>query len=678
MKTLTLSILLLVTLYLSAYAVPVQLDASGRILQNGALVNEPLTMTFKLWDAATTGNLLWSTNNISVEVYHGSYSIVLAPVSPNVLSGDNTWLEMTIGVETLVPRTKITSVAYAMQAGGLSAGGGNTVAVSISGNVGIGVALPLANLHLAPGTSSNAALIIPSGNLLTNTFSGAIENDGTYLYYTDPIPERHLLNKGNLTQEPTGFHNRTDTTLAFNSGSRQFTITGTNFQVYSKGRVYTKNTEIITIANTVGIHFIYYDKATLALSESTLPWRTNDGTVMIATVYWDGTTGLIGEERHGVAMDGQTHAFLHSTVGSRYNSGMAGSFSSPPAFSIAAGSFNDEDIEHSWASAQTTCRVLYRSGTVFTYTAPQSTYYLESGGTVQYDLNGTPTNVTNGNYVAYWIFASNDPATPIYALAGQRQDTSLANAQNNNTYESLSLIGLPFQEMKLLYRVILQRSGSNETFQEAVDNRLVVNVPAGTYLATAHGLMSGLSADDHGQYVLLSGRSTDQNLIGAATVNGTLVLRGNAAVAGNTAASPNVQIKAGNAGQTTALTVLNNGNIGLGTPTPSERLVVTGSIVATQFYAYEITQNTYSLGTTTNILNLATIPNGLYLVTGHGVTDEQYYQAYLDKSGGGTYTLIDALYNYFRLDISGSNLRLITAPALAVNTKIHLLGATTY
>jgi hypothetical protein len=674
---------LLSLITIAALAVPYQLTYSGRLLQNGAVVNATLPMSFAIYNAETGGSALWSTPNMDVVVNQGIYKVFLGdvnnPITPNVFIGDNAYLEVMIDTETLLPRTKINSVGYALLASGLSMGGVQSVFVSANGNVGIGTTLPMARLQLAAGTSSNAALIISTGNVLTNKRSGAVENDGTYLYYTDSTPERYLLNPDNLTQEPTGFPNRTDTTLAFNSGSRQFTITGTNFRVYSRGRVYTKSTEIITIANTIGQHFIYYDKDTQVLSENTASanWRSNDGSIQIATVHWDGTTGVIGEERHGVVMDGMTKQYLNDTVGPRFSSGLAGTFSSPPNFSVSAGSFYDADILNS-ITAQTTCRVPYRNGANFTYTAPQSTYYLESGGIIRYDLNGTATNVTSGNYVAYWIFAANDPSAPIYALAGQRQDTSLVNAQNNNTYQGLTLNALPFQEMKLLYRVILRCSGTNELYQETVDYRMVTNLPAGTYVAPAHSALSGLGSDDHPQYALLAGRSASQNLIGSTAANGTLVLQGNAAAAGNNAASPNVQIKVGNSGQTTALTVLNNGYIGLGITTPSEQLVVSGSIKTAQIYSYEIPQTTYGLATTTSILDLSTIPNGIYLVTGHGAADQQYYKAYLEKSGNGFYTLLNAVYNFFNLNISGSSLRLSTDPAMAVTTEIHFLGLTTY
>ncbi|MFA5927812.1 MAG: hypothetical protein WC838_00720 [Candidatus Margulisiibacteriota bacterium] len=142
MKKILLAILTLAILTVTVFAVPTQLTYSGRLLQNGALVNSALTMTFKIYDdptSALTSDLLWATSNINVDVNQGIYSVVLDQVSPNVFSGDNAYLEVIIGAETLVPRTKVNSVGYALQAGAVS---GLSNVMPSSGNVGIGSSSP--------------------------------------------------------------------------------------------------------------------------------------------------------------------------------------------------------------------------------------------------------------------------------------------------------------------------------------------------------------------------------------------------------------------------------------------------------------------------------------------------------------------------------------------------------
>ncbi|MFA5928855.1 MAG: hypothetical protein WC838_06130 [Candidatus Margulisiibacteriota bacterium] len=152
MKRSLLSILILAILSMTVFAVPNQLTYSGRLLQNGALVNSTLTMTFKIYKDLTSvlpADLLWSTSNISVEVNQGIYSVTLDQVSPNVFVNENAYLEVIVGSETLAPRTKINSVGYALQAGGLSNGGVQAVVVSNNGFVGIGTPTPSTALEVA-------------------------------------------------------------------------------------------------------------------------------------------------------------------------------------------------------------------------------------------------------------------------------------------------------------------------------------------------------------------------------------------------------------------------------------------------------------------------------------------------------------------------------------------------
>jgi len=216
----------------------------------------------------------------------------------------------------------------------------------------------------------------------------------------------------------------------------------------------------------------------------------------IATIYYNTVTdkGLLGEERHGIKMDGDTHTLLHHTVGVRYESGLAGTFVDT-TFSIAAGVIDDEDISFSITPAQTTCNVLYKDGAAdFKWLAGQTKYYYEDGGSdLNYNDGNTLTPLAANKYMAVWIFATNDTTTPIISLIGQRTDTTLADARNNNKYESLTLGTLPYQEMKLLYRVILQNTAT--PYVEAQDLRNISNLPAGTYVATTHNALTGLSYD---------------------------------------------------------------------------------------------------------------------------------------------------------------------------------------
>ena len=303
--------------------------------------------------------------------------------------------------------------------------------------------------------------------------------------------------------EPTGFVDRV-ATLSWNDGTYTLTITGSH-DIYIYGIKTTKSTDSIQIADTTGLHWIYYDASGTLVENTVHPgWDLP----IMATVYWNTTgsagnynKGLAGEERHGIVMDWAVHEYLHETVGCRWESGLAGTFDNT-TLSIATGEWHDEDIHFIEASPLTTCNVLYKNG--------DANWEWDAGVSVYYKLNGTALRYNNGNnladctpnrYMAMWIFITSDISTPIVALMGQRQDTTLASARANNTYESLSFGTLPFKEMKLLYRVILRSTGSPPTYTETQDYRAISNLPAGTYVATTHGVLTGLTNDDHTQYI---------------------------------------------------------------------------------------------------------------------------------------------------------------------------------
>jgi len=64
---------------------------------------------------------------------------------------------------------------------------------SNAGNVGIGTSAPTARLHLAAGSATQAAFKLTSGTLLASPASGAVEYDGTNLYFTDEANTRRTL-----------------------------------------------------------------------------------------------------------------------------------------------------------------------------------------------------------------------------------------------------------------------------------------------------------------------------------------------------------------------------------------------------------------------------------------------------------------------------------------------------
>ncbi len=302
---------------------------------------------------------------------------------------------------------------------------------------------------------------------------------------------------GAVTYEPTGFVNRIDSTIAFDGATRTLTIAPatTSYDLYVRGERFRKAVaDTVTIADTTGAHYVYFD-STGTLVSSVSAWAFTDPKAFVAIVYWraGGVAGILMDERHGIAMDWATHEYLHDSVSMRYGSGLAGSFAASNTFSMTAGVVHDEDIEHD-IDAATNCRILYRDGAgQWTYNTGGAAFYLETGGVIQYDDgDGTTADVQNTRYVAYWIYATNDVDYPIWSIPGQRTDTTLANARANNLPSSLVVTGLPSPEMKLLYRVIVRRNGAAENIEEATDYRNISSLPVGSYVATQHASLSGL------------------------------------------------------------------------------------------------------------------------------------------------------------------------------------------
>jgi len=116
------------------------------------------------------------------------------------------------------------------------------VRITSTGNMGIGIVAPTARLHLASGTTSVAPLRLTSSPLLTTAVSGAIEYDGTSLYYTDDTNTRRVIaantssgtytnvsninSSGNISLTPTGSVVVSSTTASTNSSTGALIVQG--------------------------------------------------------------------------------------------------------------------------------------------------------------------------------------------------------------------------------------------------------------------------------------------------------------------------------------------------------------------------------------------------------------------------------------------------------------------
>jgi hypothetical protein len=133
----------------------------------GIPIDDTLDMTFRIFDAASAGNELWSETQTNVQIERGVFSVILgetASIPDSVFSNfPSTWLALTLeGPQTLTPRTRITTVGYAYTSTYSDTAefarraiadtdwviSGSSMYSGVSGNVGIGTVNPGSKLQV--------------------------------------------------------------------------------------------------------------------------------------------------------------------------------------------------------------------------------------------------------------------------------------------------------------------------------------------------------------------------------------------------------------------------------------------------------------------------------------------------------------------------------------------------
>lgn len=346
----------------------------------------------------------------------------------------------------------------------------------------------------------------------------------------------NLAEVSGITGEPMGHEDRTTSTISFNASTRTFTIApvSTSFTVWCKGKkVVVSSAQTVTIPNTTGMYSIYYDaNGVLAAKAGYFTFSVEAPT---AYVYWNAATGTcpyFGDERHGVVLDWQTHEYLHRTRGaalasgfgaSGYTLGGNGSSNAHAQLTLEGGTFFDEDMKIIVTATNTPTAgtweqdllsparipVLYLSGTGWVIDAPTD-YPLKQGtARPQYNaLSGgvwSTADVANNKYATSWILATNNLTYPVIAIIGQAE-SDLQSAAEAVDFTSLQLPGFPSVEFRPLYRLVFQCADSFSNAVKAslvsiTDIRSIAAAGVAASLITDHGNLSGLSDDDHPQYL---------------------------------------------------------------------------------------------------------------------------------------------------------------------------------
>jgi len=353
-------------------------------------------------------------------------------------------------------------------------------------------------------------------------------------------------------EEPTGFPidpstgdiATADSTLTFTDGTLTLAIapTGASFSFYIKGKKYTSTGDSAAITDTEGLWYIYYNDSGVLTATQTWDIDFIYSQALVAIVYWDAannTAIYVGDERHGIKMDGHTHANLHSDIGTTFRSGCAisslstdqsGIDAAHAQFGVEAGAIRDEDLGHSLSAILSTTGlpIYYKDGASgYWRKTTNAGYSITTTGTgrmaYNQDLGGGAwqlTEIANNDFGLCHVFATNDINNPYFAIVGQADygNVNAARAGANDEINNLVTSGLIFAEYIPIATVIFQTSnaytgGTNTTKSRVrttdlgddyVDWRYSKISPSAISV-TDHGNLSGLGVDDHLQYVPVDG-----------------------------------------------------------------------------------------------------------------------------------------------------------------------------
>jgi hypothetical protein len=336
--------------------------------------------------------------------------------------------------------------------------------------------------------------------------------------------------------DQNGFPNRTDSAITFASGTRTFNIapTGDSYDYYVGGTKYTVTSGIdVAIDDTEGLWIVYFDGPSLDTlynpnHEQTI--NIIENTASVAFIYWDAANnkGKLMEERHGVNMAPATHRYLHDNIGTVFDEGLAlnainadasGDDNSSAQFGVDAGVIYDEDLDHNInaVSSGTGLEIWYLDGSDWRWTSVSGFSVLNTGsGRLAWNDSGSQTEVGNGDFVLYHVFATNFIDFKPIVIQGQTEYGLLSEARQGATTEvgSLLLGDLPSEEMKAIASVIFQ---TRNNYTNDVQARIVTTDEGEDYVdwrinpispragADDHGQLAGLGDDDHTQYILVDG-----------------------------------------------------------------------------------------------------------------------------------------------------------------------------
>jgi hypothetical protein len=173
-------LVLLAIFPVSVLAVPEGINYQGYLTDaRGQPLNRDVAITFRIWDAEESGTELWSESHAIVRVVVGVFNVVLGssvPITAGILDGDS-YLGITVGTDSeMVPRMKLTSVAYAIRAGYAESVAGGSVTSSALSETAV------TESKIAEGAVSSVKLAsasVTSDKVASGALTAAHLQDGT-------------------------------------------------------------------------------------------------------------------------------------------------------------------------------------------------------------------------------------------------------------------------------------------------------------------------------------------------------------------------------------------------------------------------------------------------------------------------------------------------------------------
>jgi hypothetical protein len=166
----------------------------------------------------------------------------------------------------------------------------------------------------------------------------------------------------------------------------------------------------------------------------------------------------------------------------------------------------------------------YRNGTGSTWITSATTFV----NNTSYDNNGTLTGLTAGYYTKHTLYLVGDGTLENYFLVlGQNEYSTLVDTENALLPTPPSFFSDSVTQVANIY---VQQGASGIT--EIEDIRPTIAFRAGGVNASSvHGNLLGLNADDHTQYLLVSGTRamsgnldmSNNNIVSAGTINGVTI-----------------------------------------------------------------------------------------------------------------------------------------------------------